>query len=39
MCIEFLESLKEAHNDQNDGYNGNQFIAQYSKLTIVIFLL
>ena len=39
MYIEFLEGLKEAHNDQNNGYYGNQFIAQYSKRTIVIILL
>ena len=28
-----------AHNDQSNGYYGKQFIVQYSKLTIVIFLL
>ena len=41
MSIEFLQGLKMAHNDQNNGYYGNQFIVQYkySKLTIVIFLL
>ena len=38
ISIEFLQGLKRAHNDQNNGYYGKQFIAQYRKLTIVIFL-